>query len=65
MQKFDDKQEKSGSVIEVKCTICGSKLYIDELLSKYGPEGLYELAEQLKSAADADVADGMSNNFFE
>ena len=59
MKVFDNMQEKGESITEFKCTTCGVKFYIDELLSKYGPEGLYELADQLKAAADEDVADAM------
>jgi hypothetical protein len=36
-----------------------SEQKIDDMLNKFGPEGLYSLAEQLKARADKDVADGM------
>jgi len=42
-----------------KCPDCNEPLNIDGLLSMYGPEGLYELAELLMKVADEDVSDSM------
>jgi hypothetical protein len=42
---------------EFECPACGKPLDIDGLLNKYGPAGLYELAEILKKAADEDISD--------
>ena len=40
-----------------ECPECGANIDIDKLLTKYGPDGLYELARQLMEAADKDVSD--------
>lgn len=37
---------------------------VDKLLSKYGPEGLYDIALILTTAADEDVSDAMSSKYY-
>lgn len=34
---------------------------VNELLSKYGPEGAYELADKLVNAADKDINDALND----
>lgn len=56
--KNDSKKTKSNTVIAgFDCPTCNKPLDINGLLSKYGPEGLYKLADLLKSVADEDVSD--------
>jgi len=35
----------------------------EDLLSKYGPEGLYDLAKELMKVADKDVSDAISDSY--
>lgn len=39
-----------------------SDIDFELLLNKYGPEGLYELADRLKNIADKDVSDALNEN---
>lgn len=56
-----DIKTSSNEEMRFDCPGCGEELDIESLLCKYGPEGLYDLAERLKSAADEDVSDAMGN----
>lgn len=53
---FDDKKAESPP------TDFSQDIDFEYLLSKYGPEGLYELADKLKDVANNDVSDAMSGN---
>lgn len=59
-----DNNIKAGREDETgfKCPDCGKELSIEDLLRKYGPEGLYDIAEKLKMAADEDVSDAMGES---
>jgi hypothetical protein len=35
---------------------------VDHLLTKYGPEGIYDLAQELLKAANEDVSDAINND---
>jgi len=49
------KREATDLYNALECVKCKGKITYDELLSKYGPEGLYEIANKLKQIADEDV----------
>jgi len=59
MKNFESKQDKSEEIAGFDCPECGQPLNINDLLRIYGPEGLYDLAEILKTVADEDVSDAM------
>ena len=46
----------------IECPGCKSKINYDDLLCKYGPEGLYEIAKKLTEVADKDVSDACSDS---
>lgn len=48
-------QEATALCNVLECVKCKCEMTYDELLSKYGPEGLYEIAEKMKQVADEDV----------
>ena len=56
---LDQNIKTNNDEIKFECPNCGEELNIEALLCKYGPEGLYDLAERLKRAADEDVSDAM------
>lgn len=57
---MDELLKKSNEVHKFHCAECGKELIADELLSKYGPEGLYDLADLLKRTAIEDVSDSIT-----
>lgn len=59
MKKFlvptDINQDKSDEEILFKCIHCDKVLDYDDLLNKYGPETLYDIAGKLMKVADEDI----------
>lgn len=57
----DMRMKRNGSILPkvLECDNCKGVITYDELLSKYGPEGLYEISKKLIEVADQDVSDAM------
>ena len=53
------KREATDLYNVLECVKCKGEITYDELLCKYGPEGLYEIADKLKQIADEDVRTAM------
>lgn len=45
--------------ITIDCPHCNQSIDLNALLNKYGPEGLYEIADKLKEIADKDVKEAL------
>ena len=58
---FDNIAKKSTTPHDtnIECPHCNKTIDFDALLNKYGPEGLYEIADKLKEIADKDVQDAL------
>lgn len=57
--KIDSLMKRNDEQIKFYCPTCGSELDVNCLLEKYGPEGLYDLSDKLRSVADEDVSDAL------
>jgi hypothetical protein len=53
------KREATDLYNVLECVKCKGEITYDELLCKYGPEGLYEIVEKLIKVADEDVRTAM------
>ena len=66
MKITDDMKYMKREAIDLynvlECVNCKSEITYDELLSKYGPEGLYKIAEKLIETADEDVRQAMKDS---
>lgn len=49
------KKAKTDLYEIIECIHCKKKITYDELLTKYGPEGLYSIADKLIQVADDDI----------
>lgn len=58
------KQDKNPHDIDINCPHCNKNIDFDYLLNKYGPEGLFEIADKLKEIAIKDVNEAMSQSLF-
>ena len=56
------KREATDLYNVLECVKCKCEITYDELLSKYGPEGLYEIADKLKQIADEAVRQAMKDS---
>jgi len=56
------KREATDLYNVLECVKCKGEITYDELLSKYGSEGLYEIADKLKKIADDDVESAMRDS---
>jgi hypothetical protein len=54
------KRQSSEHEVTLNCHQCEKDIDFDLLLSKYGPEGLYEIADKLKAIADDDVSKALN-----
>ncbi|MFW6281293.1 MAG: hypothetical protein ACOC1O_00685 [bacterium] len=59
-----NKKESSKFENGIVCDHCNSKIIYDDLLNKYGPEGLYEIANKLKQIADEDVNTALKQSYY-
>lgn len=59
MEIIDDMQFQKKAETDlydtIECVHCKKEIIYDELLSKYGPEGLYRIADKLIQVADDDI----------
>ena len=47
-------------ILTVECENCKFEITFQYLLNKYGPEGLYQMADKLKEIADEDVENALT-----
>lgn len=57
------KKDHSGEKIIYCCPDCNQELNYKRLLSIYGPEGLYEIADKLRALADDDVSQALNEHY--
>ena len=55
MLEYDGKLQQNEEEIELMMKEIEKELNFNQLLDKYGPEGLYKIADRLKEIADNDV----------
>jgi dTDP-glucose 4,6-dehydratase len=66
MEKLENKNKVQMNIERVpddKIQYKDIEITFDELLNEYGPEGLYEIANKLKSYADDDFYKGMNSTY--
>jgi len=60
MKEFNELLERSKEINPIF-----DEVDLDDLLNRFGPEGLYDLAKEAMEVADKDISDAMNTEYYE